>query len=192
MSQRAATFPQTPRASRTLSRRWLRGLLLAACCGCTFGPASAQVTEYAVKAAFVFNFAVFTEWPAEALPGGAPLQLCAYPGNAMQGALAALGDKQVNGHRVQLRQPGSGAAARACNILFLDGQDRERWNSLRPELAGASVLTVADDRVIGAGGAVLALAMDHARVVFDADLAAARQARLTISSKLLRLARSVQ
>lgn len=186
MHARAAMSPQ---ATGPL-RRWLRGLLLAAYCGC--GLASAQVTEYNVKAAFVFNFAVFTEWPAEALPSGAPLQLCAFPGNALQGALAALGDKQVNGHRVQLRQPGGGASARACNVLFLDAQDRERWTSLRPELAGASVLTVADDRAIGAAGAVLALAMDHARVVFDADLAAARQARLSISSKLLRLARSVQ
>ncbi len=182
MTTRAAPLPTTTRL--------LRALVLAACCGC--GLATAQVAEYDLKAAFVFNFAVFTEWPAEALPGGAPLQLCAYPGNSLHGALAALGDKQINGHRVQLRQPGSGAAARACNVLFLDGQDRERWHALRPDLAGASVLTVADDRVIGAAGAILALAMDHARIVFDADLAAARQAHLTISSKLLRLARSVQ
>ena len=154
--------------------------------------AGAQDAEYALKAAFVFNFAVFTQWPEPALPIGTPLQLCAYGGNTMLEALISLNDKLVNGHRVQLRQLDAGSGARNCHVLVLDARDRERWNSFRRELAGANVLTVADDRQIGANGAVLALMTDRSRIVFDADLEAARQAHLTLSSKLLRLARSAQ
>ncbi|NRR31530.1 YfiR family protein [Oxalobacteraceae bacterium] len=180
-------LPQRPSSPAPLLRRAV--LVLA---WVLAGPVPAQVPENDLKAAFVFNFAVFTQWPDEALPPGAPLQLCAYAGNPLQGALHNLSDKQVNGHRVQLRQPGAGATLRACHVLVLDAQDRERWAGLRRELAGASVLTVADDHVIGSDGAILALLSDHSRIAFDADMGAARGARLSISSKLLRLARSVQ
>jgi hypothetical protein len=174
-----------------------RHALLALCCWCAAGLALSQATvpEFQLKAAFLFNFAIFTDWPPEALATGAPLQLCSRQGNALQHALQALHDKYVNGHPLALRQldsVGTADSVRSCHILFLDRQDRDRWPRLRKELAGASVLTVTDDVAIGADGVVLALAMDEHRVVFDADLGAARQARLTLSSKLLRLARSMQ
>ena len=159
-------------------------------------PARAQaVPEYDLKAAFVFNFAVFTDWPAEALPGGAAMTICAYPGNNLLPALSALSDKLVKGHRVSVRALAGAAGPRGCQILVLDSVDRERWGQIRKEIAGASVLTVADERDGHAGGAdgmAIALSVDNKRIGFDVDLAAVRQARLTLSSKLLRLARSVQ
>ncbi|MES2263375.1 MAG: YfiR family protein [Pseudomonadota bacterium] len=155
-------------------------------------PARAQVAEFDLKAAFIFNFAVFTGWPPETLAGDSPLVLCTYAGNSLQGALGALHNKVVNGHRLAVRQLGAGAGARDCHILYLDAQDRERWQQLRKELTGASVLTVADDRIIGNNGAVIALGADSRRIEFDVDLGAARSAHLTLSSKLLHLARNAQ
>lgn len=156
-------------------------------------PARAQaVPEYELKAAFVFNFAVFTEWPQDALAGGSALTICAYPGNSLLPALGALSDKLVHGHKVALRQLAAPAGWRGCQILFLDGLDRERWGQLRKELAGASVLTVSDDRALGADGMAITLSVENRHIGFDVYLAAARQARLNLSSKLLRLARSVQ
>ena len=75
---------------------------------------------------------------------------------------------------------------------MLDAQDRDRWALLKHDLATSSVLTVADDRIIGASGAMISFGIDNRRVGFDVDLVPVRQARLTLSSKLLRLARSVQ
>lgn len=156
-------------------------------------PALAQaVPENELKAAFVFNFAVFTAWPAEALASGAALNLCAYAGNSLLPALGALHEKTINGHKVNVRLAGAGAGLRACQVLFLDSQDRERWGQVRQELAGASVLTVSDDHRISADGSAIALSLDNQRIAFDVDLTAVRQARLNLSSKLLRLARSVQ
>jgi hypothetical protein len=154
-------------------------------------PVAAPVAEYRLKAAYIFNFAVFAEWPADTLAAGEPLQLCAYAGNTLLDALQGLADKAVNGHKLAVRALASDST-RGCHLLVLDRQDRERWPLLHRSLAFASVLTVADDRQIAAAGAMLSLFMEDQRIVFDADLGAVRTARLQISSKLLRLARSVQ
>lgn len=163
------------------------------------GPAHAQLPagagEAQLKAAILFNFAMFTEWPADTLPASAPLRLCVFQDNALLPALAGLQEKQVNGHHVSVRtltaQPAAAQLAN-CHLLVLDAQDRERWALLKHDLATSSVLTVADDRIIGANGAMISFGIDNRRVGFDVDLAPVRQARLALSSKLLRLARSVQ
>jgi hypothetical protein len=185
-----ATRPPSP--LRALLRRW-PAMLLAACCG--VAQAQAPVPEHQLKAAYIFNFAVFTEWPPEALPAGSPLQLCVFGGSALLDALQALGDKTINGHKLTIHALSGSAAAsvpRACHLLVLDRQDRERWPQLHRDLGSASVLTVADDKQIAGAGAMLALFKDDQRIVFDADLGAVRACRLSLSSKLLRLARSVQ
>lgn len=156
-------------------------------------PAGAGEAE--LKAAILFNFAMFTEWPADTLPASAPLRLCIFQGNALLTALNGLQEKQVNGHHVLVRtlpvQP-TAAQLAVCHLLVLDAQDRERWALLKHDLATSSVLTVADDRVIGASGAMISFGIDNRRVGFDVDMVPVRQARLSLSSKLLRLARSVQ
>jgi len=156
-------------------------------------PAGAD--EAQLKAAILFNFALFTEWPTDTLPASAPLRLCVFQGNGLLTALTGLQEKQVNGHRISVRTlPPSlaGAQLATCHLLVLDAQDRERWTLLKHDLATSSVLTVADDRIIGANGAMISFGIDNRRVGFDVDLIPVRQARLSLSSKLLRLARSVQ
>ena len=167
--------------------RILALLLAVLCCASALAE---PVPEYELKAAFVFNFAVFTEWPQDALAAGAPLALCGSAGTPLFGALSQLNDKLVNGHRIAVHP--SADAPRGCHVLVLEHGDRERWPQLRRELAGAAVLTVSDDAASPGENAVIALAPHDKRIGFSVDLSAARAARLTLSSKLLRLARSVQ
>ncbi len=179
------------------ARRRARLALAAAllCCAGQARAAGEPVPEPDLKAAFVFNFTVFTEWPQEVLAAGEPIRVCASPGAPLFASLARLADKVVNGHRLALRQAGpglAGASLRSCHVLVLGSADRERWSQLRRELAGAHVLTVSDDSVISADGAVIGMSVENQRIGFDVDMGAARGARLTLSSKLLRLARSVQ
>lgn len=176
------------------SRSALVGWVLAAC-AFAGGSASASHASYAVpendlKAAFVFNFAVFTEWPREALADNAPLHVCAHADSPMLSSLAHLEDKLVRGHRVKVRAARS--PLKSCHILYLDRADRARWPDIRQELVGAAVLTVADDSEIGGDGAVIGIGLEQRRMGFQIDLAASRAAGLVLSSKLLRLARSVQ
>lgn len=164
------------------------GCLLSALGGAL--AASEPVQENDMKAAFVFNFAVFTVWPDTALAGGAPISVCAGAANPMLASLGQLNDKLVNGHRIAVRA--TAASARGCHVLVLDRHDRARWPQFKRELAGAHVLTVSDDRSISADGAVIGMSVEDQRIGFDVDMEAARGARLNLSSKLLRLARSVQ
>lgn len=160
--------------------------LLSAC----FNASAQPVPEHELKAAFVYNFAVFTEWPQEALAAAAPIVLCTGSASALSPALQNLNDKVVNGHKLAVRPAAAGL--RACHMLVLGSGDRERWGQIKRDLAGTHVLTVSDDSSISQDGAMIALSMVNQRIGFDVDIKAARSARLQLSSKLLRLARSVQ
>lgn len=156
-------------------------------------PASAQaVPEYELKAAFVYNFALFTEWPADVAFESGTLNICVTQGSALRRSFATLGDKAIRGRRVSVRDLSSPDTLRSCHVLFVDGNDRPQWMRIRKGLAGTSILTISDDEEIRQDGPVITLAMDNNRIVFDIDMRAARQARLVLSSKLLRLARTVQ
>jgi ABC-type amino acid transport substrate-binding protein len=160
--------------------------MLAACASARAQP----VPEHELKAAFVYNFAVFTEWPQEALAASAPIVLCTGSASSLSPALQSLNDKVVNGHKLAVRPASAGL--RACHVLVLGSGDRERWAQIKRDLAGTHVLTVSDDLAISQDGAMIALSMVNQRVGFDVDIKAAKSARLQLSSKLLRLARSVQ
>ena len=150
------------------------------------------VPEYELKAAFVYNFALFAEWPPETAYDGGTINICVNPGSVLRHALAGLGEKAVKGRRVSVRYLAVLDALPACHVLFVDASDRERWVQIKKGLGSASVLTISDDEEIRHDGSIIALSMDNNRIVFDIDTRAARQARLVLSSKLLRLARTVQ
>ncbi|QCX51023.1 YfiR family protein [Ralstonia pseudosolanacearum] len=183
------------RLSGRVSPRWLCAALGVACAAIAWmGAARAQVqaSEVEVKAAFVYNFALFTSWPAGTLLANAPMVLCVAPDHALQAALGRLAGKSVHGHRLEVRRIGDGAVA-GCHVAVLD--DRAPSQAVRLDPA-APVLTVVDGgrvaRAGGGSGPMIALSLQDSRVVFDIDAAAARQAGLQLSSQLLRLARSVQ
>ncbi len=165
-------------------------LAIAALLGCSLLAQARQVADVDMKAAFVYNFAVFTEWPQDALAANAPIVLCTGAPGALSPALQNLNDKVVNGHKLTVRPAAN--SVRSCHLLVLGSGDRERWAQFKRDLTGAHVLTVSDDSSISQDGAVIALSMVNQRVGFDIDLGAAKSARLQLSSKLLRLARSVQ
>jgi hypothetical protein len=150
------------------------------------------VPEYDLKAAFVYNFAVFTDWPSDTAYDGGTLNICINPDSALRQPLIGLGDKQIRGRRVEVRSLAAADNLRSCNVVFLDSGDRDRWGQIKKALGSTGVLTIADDEEIARDGTVISLAMDNNRVVFDVDTRAARQAKLVLSSKLLRLARMVQ
>lgn len=172
--------------------RIVRALVAAACALYWPSLAAQQVPEYTLKAALIYNFALFTDWPGGTRAEGGTLNICINRDSALGPALAGLSDKQIKGRRVAVRQSNDAETLRTCHVLFLDSVDRERWGRIKKSLGGLSVLTVSDDGEIGRDGVIIALYLDHNRIGFDIDMQAARQAGLLLSSKLLRLARTVQ
>lgn len=152
-----------------------------------------SATEYQVKAAFLFNFAKFVEWPAEVFPNSdSPLQICVLgPDPFGRDFEQMVVDKTVNGHRIELIHPEGIPQARACQIVFIAYSDRQTLKQILEGLKGASVLTVGDAPGFAQMGGVINFVLDDNRVRFEISLRAADQSHLKLSARLLTVAKQV-
>ena len=156
-------------------------------------PAHAQVGEPELKAAYVFNFIQFIDWPARDMPAGEDITVCVSSFSPLRRALQALDGKPVPGGRqvrVRLLEAGD---LKACRVLVMDRADPEpigRAFRTLPESHG--VLSITEDAAPGAQEAVIVLSRQDGRIVFGINAEAATRAGLSISSKLMRLARGVR
>jgi hypothetical protein len=144
-----------------------------------------SATEYQVKAAFLFNFARFVEWPADAFPSAdSALQICVLGQDPFgRDFEQVIVDKTVNGHRIEIAHPDGVPQARACQILFI--------TAILLGLKGSNVLTVGDAPGFAILGGVINFVLDDGRVRFEINLKAAELAHLKISARLLTVAKVV-
>jgi hypothetical protein len=157
-----------------------------------FSPAQSDApTESQVKAAFVYNFAKFVEWPPEALNSSTgPLRFCVLGESPVGPDLSQITQgKSIAGHPIQVAL--NSRSLRDCHVLFISSSHAVPIRDIRDGLHGAPVLTIGETRDFAAQGGMIGLLMENARVRFEVNLQAARQMRLSISSKLLSLARRV-
>jgi hypothetical protein len=150
-------------------------------------------TEFQVKAAYLFNFLKFVEWPDDPAADPHGKWVIGFIGDSPVGEeLTRLVEgKNVLGRDLQVKKIQAADNPRACNILFISESEKKRLPSLLAELRGSSVLTVADmDNFIGAGG-MIQFVVEDARVRVAIDVGATSRAHLKVSSKLLSLARIV-
>ena len=157
-------------------------------------PAWAEASEAELKAAFVFNFAKYVDWPAEVLSASAgALNLCLMGSrDEMFAALAEMEGKPVKGHSLRVRSAGRGDDLRSCHILVFSDSESDYFDSVLRRLEGVPVLTVnGAGRFLDAGG-IIGLVNEKNKVRFDINLAAARRNKLALSSNLLKLARTVR
>lgn len=156
------------------------------------GMAAAQpAPEYALKAAYVYNFALFTSWPPELLSDDARLTMCVRPDHPLRGALDELRNKTVKGRRLQIKAWDANSPEGDCQIVMLDGADRDRWNNWRRRSQLRGVLSISDEGS-GVADTVIIMGADNDRLVFNVQIGIARQAGLAIGARLLQLARVVQ
>lgn len=151
-----------------------------------------MATADEVKAAFVFNFVKFVEWPAEVVPSNGPLVLGVLGSDGIEESLRTyVRGKTVNGHELIVRRIGGSDDVGRLHLLFVGADEHDRVPDVIKRVEKNSVLTVSDVERFCQTGGVIALAMDQNRVRFDVNLDAAERGRLKLSSKLLALARSV-
>ena len=152
------------------------------------GPLHAQVIseEYRVKAAYLYNFLKYVEWPPEA--GAGPLTICVAGRNPFGAVLRDLvRGEMINGRTVDARivlEPET-----ACHLLFVP-----EGAPLRAYLRGVSgrpVLTVGDANSFIEEGGIVRFYLDRGNVRFEINRAAAELAGIRISARLLQLARLV-
>jgi hypothetical protein len=170
-------------------------LVLAACffiAGLSAPPAQAQsLSEYQVKAAFIYNFAKFIDWPGTTPQGDFVIGILG--DDPFRGALqATVKDRSIDGRPVVVRQVSSAEAARNFQILFVSPSERERLPGILDSLKGSAVLTVGETEGFASSGVVINFIVEDSRVRFEVNVDAAERANLRISSKLLSLARIVK
>ena len=150
-------------------------------------------TASTLKAAFLYNFAKFIEWPPDALAPGQTLSLCIIGDASVADALnETIQGRRLDSHELTARVVMPSDPLRACHLLYASGFDAQRSTQLFRTLGGAPVFTVGDDGRFTEMGGVAQLILDGDRVRFAVNVAAARRSRLTLSSKLLSLAKIVK
>jgi hypothetical protein len=173
--------------------------LLLGVSGVLFGPghmpeALAQAPrEYEIKAAFIYNFIKFVEWPAQALPDTSPTITIGVLGRGpFGGALESLNGKTVKGKRLVVRQLTGTREIGSVHVLFVSASERDSLDQIVSAARGANVLTVGEMAGFARSGGIINLTTQSNKIRFEINPEAAERAGLRISSQLLRLAKVVR
>lgn len=151
-----------------------------------------EVSEYTVKAAYLFNFTKFTEWPDKAFAGAdSPLVIGILGDDPFGSELdKAVEGKTVNGRGLKVKRfngyDGSQAAAlRKCHVLFIAYSEKDRLRDVLQALSGAPVLTVSEIEQFPVKDGMILFDQEGQKIVLQINPTAAEKAGLKISSKLL-------
>lgn len=173
--------------------RFVRISLLVALLACSaISSAAAAPTEEEVKAEVAFNILRFVKWPPDSLPAGQPLALCALESSSIGKRLARFDGSAINGNNLAFRLLNRHLDGLAdCQAIFVAAGDPYAVLRLSAATQGKPILLIAEgDRALEQG-AGMGVSLSGSRVVIDVDLAALNASGLVVSSKLLRLARTV-
>lgn len=148
-----------------------------------------NVSEYTIKAAFIYNFARFTEWPDES----DELKVCIYGEDPFGSSIDILNGKQSNGRTIKVIRTRSIDEVKSCHIAFLNiiPPVRRLFTRALQDIEGANVLTVSDAEGVIDFGVMIGLKLDNDKVAFDVNHTVAKASNIEISAKLLRLAKVV-
>ena len=150
----------------------------------------AQPTEYQLKAALIFNFAKFVEWPPAAFADAAsPIVIGILGDNPFDEALArTVRGKAINNRPLVVQEFRSASEATNCHVLFICNSEKKRLPEILKSLQGTRALTVGEtDRFTESGG-MINFFEEGKKIRFQINLDAARSAGLKVSSRLLGIA----
>ncbi len=152
-----------------------------------------RALEYEVKAAYLYNIVNFVTWPPDAFSGPAdPLHVCVYGMDPFGRALdTAMQNGTSNGRPVQVVRTTDANALAMCELVFVPGNAADRIEQAARVTAQRPVLTVGEAPDFLRHGGMIAFVVDGGRVRFDINLQSAAARGLTLSSRLLQVARAV-
>jgi YfiR/HmsC-like len=153
---------------------------------------SQSASEYATKAAFVYSFAKFVEWPPNAFTGpDAPVVIGIVGKDPFGRGIDDVVRGQTAGGRSVVVRRLDAASARNCHILFISTSERQHFDAIISGLTSGTILTVSDVDDFAASGGMIGLHEDEGRIRLEINLDAAQRAGLKVSSKLIGAARIV-
>ena len=152
-------------------------------------------TEYQLKAAFIYNFAKFVEWPAASLPmPNSPIILGMLGDDAVGKDLSVVNGQVIGRHAIQVRRFRDVADIQGCHILFILPSERLELPAIVQALRNRNILTICEaSRDFSTTGAVINLIKTpQDKIRFEINVDAAKRATLKIASPLLNLAKIVR
>jgi len=150
------------------------------------------VAAPALKAAFLYNFAKFTEWPADALGPGSPLGMCTTDGAVFEQLVKITAGRSIGAHQVAARLVTvDDASLRECHVLYVSDLNATDSERVLEALKDVPVLTVGDGEAFVKLGGVAGLFVENGQMRFAIRIESAKRARLELSSKLLSLAKII-
>lgn len=149
-----------------------------------------QPTVNQLKAAFIYNFAKFVEWPPAAFgEATSPIVIGVLGDNSIRGDLdRTIRDKTINDRPLVIREFRSAADATNCHLLFIGASETARLPEILDSLHSASVLTVGETDEFTRKGGMISFIPGETKIRFRINEGAAKSVGLKISSKLLSLA----
>jgi len=181
-------------ASLIRVRRWL---VVATACIAVLPGSNAMpappAAEYQVKAAYLFNFGQFVEWPVQAYDSPSAPFVIGVVGEDPFGKTLdeVIAGESLGGHPLVVKRFRNIEDISDCNILFIGRSESARLDETLKAMKGRSVLTVTDITGAEQRGAIIVLVNDNNRIRMRINVAAAKASNLVISSKLLRPAEVV-
>lgn len=154
------------------------------------GAGAEEYREHELKAAFLFSFTKYVEWPPARLPAAdTPITIAVTCNDPLQAALKSIAwGRQVNGRSVKVHVLASVAEAASAHIIFVCGSDDARLPAIRKVTDGTPVLLVGESDHFWAEGGMIRLQRVGDQLRFSIDVRAAERAGLKISAQLQKLA----
>ena len=158
---------------------------------------SSDSSEYLIKAGFIYNFAKLVEWPTASFAQPDSPIVIGILGEDPFGATLdrIVADKKINGRGFAVKRVKYSRDfkdLRDCNILFVSSSEKEHIESVIDAMKGLPILTIGDAPGFAKRGGIINFMLEDNKVRFEVNVEAAKHADLTISSRLLTLARIVQ
>jgi hypothetical protein len=152
----------------------------------------APVSADTLKAAFLYKFAGYVEWPDEPRPTDAPITIGVAGADPFAAELTEITrGRTVAGHPISVRRMMAGDSFEGLQILFIGGQARAGERGLLADARSRPILTVTESAGALADGSIINFTQDKDRVRFEISLYAAEQSQLKLNSRLLAVADAV-
>jgi hypothetical protein len=153
-----------------------------------------QISESDLKAAFLFNFTKFIEWPPEVFAGeGTTMNVGVYGNEEFTKTLRTLlADKKAHGRPFTVKRLSNPAEAKTCQILYFQESESRKMQLAYETIKKLPILTVGESDDFLDHGGMFNLFFEDKQLRFEVNPATAENAKLTVSSKLLRLAKKIR
>lgn len=152
-----------------------------------------KVSEYQVKAAYLYNFGKFVKWPASSANKSAFFAVCVLGQDPFGSTLdSIMAGEELDGKYLVVKRISAAQDAEDCRILFISSNEESHLKEILETLDESGILTVSDIPSFSRRGGMIQFVLDGDKVRFEINLSKAEASRLTLSSQLLKVATAVR